>query len=148
MVILNLDPAKMIPLEIEDQTPEKILENCIENLGKLKTGWKDGIPDEIKHSTSKDCGWKVQKGSWFQVASSTITQSIREHHFKRIILPNELFEELKRYNEVLTKTMPKKELTKQEDINKMEAMIDKLLMELKKIQFRQSISANLTEITT
>jgi len=48
-------------MEKEPSFQESPKQELIAGLRRLKTNYKDGIPDEIKHSTSKDSGWKVQR---------------------------------------------------------------------------------------
>ena len=103
------------------------------HLRRLKTDWKDGIPDEIKHSTSPDSGWKVQ-GAWFQVVGGEMAHIIRRQHGGEVLISQELFDEISSYHDLLTgdECPVKQGLTRQEDIDKAEAMIDKLLAELEK----------------
>lgn len=49
-------------MDREQPTQEILKQGIISKLRGLLTDYKDGIPDEIKHSTSEDSGWKVQRG--------------------------------------------------------------------------------------
>jgi hypothetical protein len=124
----------MINLEqkISDQeNPKKIL---IAELQKLKTDYKDGIPDEIKHSVSEDSGWKVQKGIWFQLVADKFFEIIRRQHGGEKIISEGLYNDILKYCNEFTKNKDnqfKERLTTQEDISKAEEFIDKVITELK-----------------
>jgi hypothetical protein len=113
---------------------EFIKQEITEGLRRLKTDYKDGIPDEIKHSVSKDTGWKVQRGVWFQVVSGRLIDIVRKSLAGEVSIPKELFDEILAYHKKLTSddNPLKHRLTTQEDIDEAEIVIDKAIAELEK----------------
>ncbi len=121
-------------MEREPSSQENPKTDLIAGLRRLKTDYKDGIPDEIKHSVSKDSGWKVQQGVWFQPVASTMAQIIRMQWGGETLLSQELFDEMADYHRKLTSddNPMKYRRTEQSDIDEAEAMINKLIAELEK----------------
>ena len=121
-------------MEREPIPQENPKQDLIAGLRRLKTDYKDGIPDEIKHSTSKDSGWKVQQGVWFQAVSGELSKILRRQYGGETLLSDELRDELLVYYKNLTSPDHplKSRLTEQSDIDEAEAMIDKLIAELEK----------------
>ena len=121
-------------MEKEPSFQESPKQELIAGLRRLKTDYKDGIPDEIKHSVSKDSGWKVQRGVWFQVVAGRLAEIIRRQYGGEALLSKELSEELLAYWKSLTSPDHplKQRITQQSDIDEAEAMIDKVIAELEK----------------
>jgi hypothetical protein len=120
-------------IEKEPKTAETIKQEIISNLCDLKNNYKDGIPSEIKHSTSVDSGWKVQRGVWFQDVANTLSDILKKSRRGEIIISKGLFDETFAYYNNLTseENSLKQRLTKQEDIDEAESVINKILNELK-----------------
>ncbi len=120
-------------MEREPSSPERVKQELVMRLRRLKSDWKDGIPDEIKHSTSPDSGWKVQN-AWFQVVGGEMANIIMQQHHGEQLISQELFDEIFAYHDRLTgdESPVKQGLTRQEDIDEAESMIDKLLTELER----------------
>ncbi|EKD33348.1 MAG: hypothetical protein ACD_76C00044G0015 [uncultured bacterium] len=121
-------------MEREPSSQENQKQELIEGLSRLKTDYKDGIPDEIKHSVSKDSGWKVQRGVWFQAVALRLSDILRRQYGGEAIIPKGLFDEvLVYYRKLVNDDNPlKQRLTVQSDIDEAEAIIDKLITELEK----------------
>ena len=121
-------------MEKEPRPQEFIKQNIIKELHRLKTDYQDGIPDEIKHSVSKDSGWKVQRGVWFQNVEGALSNILRKSYGGEISISKILFDEILAYHKKLTSNDNplKHRLTIQEDIDEAEAMIDKAIAELEK----------------
>lgn len=121
-------------MEREPSSQENPKAEIIAGLRRLKTDYRDGIPDEIKHSVSKDSGWKVQRGVWFQVVAGRISNIIMRQWSGENLISRELFDEAFAYFRKLTSydNPLKHRLTQQSDIDEAEAMIDKLIAELEK----------------
>ena len=121
-------------MEREPSSQENPKQELITGLRRLKTDYQDGIPDEIKHSVSKDSGWKVQRGVWFQVVAGRISDIVRRQLGGEDLISKELFDEALAYFRKLTSddNPLKHRLTQQSDIDEAEAMIDKLIAELEK----------------
>mgnify|MGYP001612378403 CR=1 FL=1 len=121
-------------MEREPSSQENPKQELIAGLRRLKTDYKDGIPDEIKHSTSKDSGLKVQRGVWFQAVANKLGAILRRQYSDEALLSKELSDELLAYWRALTSPDHplKQRLTQQSDIDEAEAMIDKVIAELEK----------------
>jgi hypothetical protein len=121
-------------MEREPSSQETPKQTLVTVLRRLKADYKDGIPDEIKHSVSKDSGWKVQRGVWFQAVSDTLSEILRRQYNDEALIPKDLCDELLTYYRKLTSddNPLKHRLTVQSDIDEAEAMIDKLIAELEK----------------
>lgn len=119
-------------MEQKPQTQENPKLKLIKDLQHLKIDFKDGIPEEIKHSTSKDSGWKVQK-LWF-VHVYTVLGDVLSTYYNDDSFSQELFNELLGYYKKLTNDNNpfKNRNTTQEDIDEAESMIDKVIVELSK----------------
>lgn len=118
----------------QEPSQENPKQNLIAGLRRLKTDYKDGIPNEIKHSVSKDSGWKVQRGVWFQAVAGRLSDILRMQYGGEALISRELFDEvLSYYRKLVSDDNPlKHRLTVQTDIDEAEAIIDKLIAELEK----------------
>lgn len=104
-------------------------DGLVKKILHLKNDYKDGIPVEIKHSTSEDSGWKVQQGVWFQNVASLISEYLINFVIEDDVRRgNEIFEYWKRLTS--PHNSMKGNLTKQSDIDEAEAILDKILKEL------------------
>jgi len=89
-------------MEREPSSQENPKTDLIAGLRRLKTDYKDGIPDEIKHSVSKDSGWKVQRGVWFQAVAGELSKILRRQYSGEGLLSDEVRDELLNYYRSLT----------------------------------------------
>ena len=120
-------------MEQKPQIQENPKIELIRNLRHLKNDYKNGIPNEIKHSTSEDSDWKVRKG-WFHGVVSLFDELLYQVGIKNISISEDFFKELFEWTEKLTsEDNPfKNRLTKQSDIDETERMINKVIIELEK----------------
>jgi hypothetical protein len=121
-------------MEREPSQQESPKQELIAGLRRLKTDYKDSIPTEIKHSSSPDGKWKVQRGVWFQAVSIEFCKVIERQLGGETLIPKELFDRLLTYWHNLTSADNplKHRLTQQSDIDEAEAMIDEVIEELEK----------------
>lgn len=117
-----------------EPSQENPKQDLIVGLRRLKTDYKDGIPVEIKHSVSKDSGWKVQRGVWFQAVEGRLSDILRRQYGGEALISKDLFDEvLAYYWKLVSDDNPlKHRLTVQADIDEAEVIIDKLIVELEK----------------
>lgn len=120
--------------EYASKEKEALKHNLLARIVILQTNFKGGIPEEEKHSTSPDSGWKVQKGVWFQQVTNVVGKVMAKIHDGVLNLSNDFFEEIKEYYDDITAddTGFKSRLTTQDDIDKAEAILDKIKTELEK----------------
>ncbi len=87
----------------QEINPEKLIkQETIERLQRLKTGYRDGVPNEMKDSTSPDSGWKVQKGVWFQAVANELVVIAQKYLEGTGIISEELGTKLVKYVNRLT----------------------------------------------
>lgn len=122
-----------ISMEKMPKSEELIKQEIVEGLRRLKTVYKNGIPEEVKNSMSKDTGWKVQRG-WFQPVAGKLANIILKSRSGEVSISKELLDKISAYNEKLTSddNPLKYRLTLQEDIDEAEGMIDEVIAELEK----------------
>lgn len=123
-------------MEREPSLQETPKQKIASELRRLKTEWRSEIPDEIIHSipTQKypDTKFKVTK-AWFQVVGSVLANIIRSSYSGEALVSQDLLNEVIAYRRTLTTFSAfHQRPTTQEDINKAEAIMDKVIAELEK----------------
>lgn len=127
-------------MEREPSLQESPKQKLIAELRRLKTEWRGGIPDETIHSTLigdqkekyPDTKFKVRK-AWFHVVGSVLTRIIRSSYDGKALISQSLLNEVIAYHRTLTTPSEfHQQPTTQEDIDKAEAIMDKVIAELEK----------------
>jgi len=110
---------------------EHLKQEQIIRFRRLLTDYKDGMPAEIKHSTSLDSGWKVQKGVWFQIVAGRIETLLDEQLSGKNIISEKLHNEAAGlFNKITGTSFKEALLTTPEDIIEAETVIKKIIAEL------------------
>jgi len=111
-----------------------VKQDLILKLTQLKTDYKNGVPNKIIRSTSPDNNWKVRVGGWFQTVALRFENILDRQDNGENLLSEEMFDELFAYWTKLTADQggfKQRDIT-QDDIDRTEAMIDKVIAELGK----------------
>jgi hypothetical protein len=118
--------------EGEPMGQEALKQEIVGGLRAAMTGWKNGIPKEVLYSTSPNSKYKVRK-AWFALVAGNLADIIRNVLNEELQIPEELCAEVFAYHEALVNdTEFKDRLTTQEDIDKAEVIINKILVEFEK----------------
>jgi len=118
-------------MEGEPQSQENLKQDIVARLHFLMTQYIDGIPNDIKHSTSGDSGWKVQK-LWFQGIVGELDDILRKSDDGKVIISRTLLEKIEAYVNSLTTSGFHQRLTTQADINRAQEIINEVIAELEK----------------
>ena len=123
-------------MEQEPSLQETPKQKIASELRRLKTECRGEIPDEIIHSIPTknypDTKFKVRK-AWFQVVSSVLANIIRSSYSDEALVSQDLLNEVIAYHKALTTPSAfHQQPTTQEDIDKAEAIMGKVIAELEK----------------
>lgn len=123
-------------MEREPSLQETPKQKIASELRRLKTEWRGEIPNKIIHSIPTeeypDTKFKVRK-AWFQVVGSVLADIIRSSYGGEALISQGLLNEVIAYHKTLTTPSEfHQRPTTQEDIDKAEAIMDKVIAELEK----------------
>lgn len=125
-------------MEHEPSSRETPKEEIVSDLRHLKTDWRDDIPDDIIHSSltgtqvdiHPDTKFKVRK-AWFHILGDILRKVIKSSFINKNYISEKLKIEVITYYKELTKASEfHRRRTTREDINRAEAIMDKVIKEL------------------
>jgi hypothetical protein len=115
-------------MEYEKPSSKEIAASSISRLRRARDDWKDGMPPEKKHSTSEDPHWKIRK-AWFQAVGGEFELLQVAVAQGNLSISADLNEKITSINTLIFNEIPLRD-PREEDINKVSAVVEDALKEL------------------
>lgn len=117
------------PEEFRVQESKELAIKLLKLISSLKQDWKNGVPNDVLHSTSPDAKYKVRK-AWFDLVVGVL-DDVQSATFDGLLkISSTLIDEIEEYEASITTDEFSSRLTTAEDIKQAEAIIDKVAVEL------------------